>query len=305
MGHLYRSLNLAAALHRRGLRPVILVNDDAAALRILKREGVEHEVVDLAEAGRNWEGPLITRLGLRVWINDRLDTAGPHAARVKAMGIPLVTFDDRGSGAVLADLHIAALAFDGTETLGGARLLAGPQVLILNPDIARHRRLRQDCRSLLVTLGGSDTWGVTVKVVRALAQRGRFATVVVGPNFAHHQALAEVMTANFVLKQGVPSMIEEMARHDLAITGGGITPFEANAAGLPCIVVANETFEIPVGQALEQMGGAVFAGFRDAPDFSVLDRILPIEAMSRAGMERIGLDGLERVAASIGELVAA
>ena len=41
-------------------------------------------------------------------------------------------------------------------------------------------------------------------------------------------------------------MAEEMSRHDLAVTGGGMTPFEANAAGLPCIVVANETFEIQV-----------------------------------------------------------
>ena len=29
------------------------------------------------------------------------------------MGIPLTTLDDRGSGAVVADLHFAALAFEG------------------------------------------------------------------------------------------------------------------------------------------------------------------------------------------------
>ena len=71
--------------------------------------------------------------------------------------------------------------------------------------------------------------------------------------------------------------MEEFSHYDLAITGGGITPFEANAAGLPCVVIANEDFEIPVGLGLEKLGGTVFAGHYSQIDAKLLSENLPIK----------------------------
>ena len=295
MGHLFRSLNLAHELERRGQAVTLLVNDDAASLRVLLEQERAPLVVDLHDLSGGWESSLVSRHGFSVWINDRLDTHAAHASHVRATGIKLVTFDDRGSGAALADLHVAALAF-GDEPLAGKVVLRGLNYLILNPDLARYQRLRSAPGSLLVTLGGSDTYGATVKVVAQLAACGLGATVVVGPAFAHHQALDEVLTGAFELRVGVPSMGEEMWRHELAITGGGITPFEANAVGLPCLVVANEDFEIPVARELARLGGSLFAGHHTAIDLSVLESVLPLEVMSRAGMARVGLGGVARVA---------
>jgi len=294
MGHLFRSLNLACELRRRGHGVTLLVNDDAASLRLLREHGHAPLVVNLGDFSGGWEGELVARHGFSAWINDRLDTHADHAQHVRAAGIPLVTFDDRGSGAALADLHVAALAFE-ERPLAGKRVLCGVDYLVLNSDLARFQRLRGVPGSLLVTLGGSDTYGATVEVVRQLAARGRGATVVIGPAFAHRQALDAVLSDAFELHVGVPSMAEEMSRHELAITGGGITPFEANAAGLPCLVIANEDFEIPVCRELERMGGAVFAGHREAIDLSALDSPLPLERMSRAGMAKVGLGGTARV----------
>jgi spore coat polysaccharide biosynthesis predicted glycosyltransferase SpsG len=294
LGHLFRSLNLARELQRRGHGVTLLVNDDAASLRVLREHGHAPLVVDLRDLSGGWERTLAARHGFSVWIDDRLDTDAAHAAHVRAAGIALVTFDDRGSGAALADLHVAALAFESGQ-LVGKRVLRGVDYLILNPDLARYQRLRGAPGSLLVTLGGSDTYGATVKVVGQLVARGLDATVVVGPAFAHRQALNAVLTDAFKLRVGVPSMAEEMSRHELAITGGGITPFEANATGLPCLVVANEDFEIPVGRELARLGGALFAGHHEAIDLSALDSPLPLERMSRAGMAKVGLGGTARV----------
>ena len=69
----------------------------------------------------------------------------------------------------------------------------------------------------------------------------------------------------------------------------------ADASGLPCIVVANEIFEVPVALELARLGGSVFAGYHAEMDESVLTRDLPVEAMSRAGMEHICLEGAHRV----------
>ncbi|MGO9173606.1 MAG: glycosyl transferase [Rhodomicrobium sp.] len=299
MGHLFRSLTLADALEMAGHGVHFLVNDNPIAISILKDRGYPAEVVDLADAASNWEKAAIGRHRVRIWIDDRLDTARRHAENVKACGIPLVTFDDHGQGASLADLHIAALVFEDGESLPGGRVLQGIDYLILNPEIAKYRHLRQVASPLLISLGGADTYGATVRVVEALARRGRCGTVVIGPSFEHHDALREVLTPDFTVKSKVPSLVQEMSQYGLAITGGGITPFEANAAGLPCIVIANELFEIPVGKALERLGGAVFAGHYASFDVSVFDLKLPIEEMSLAAMRSVKLDGVQRVREAI------
>jgi spore coat polysaccharide biosynthesis predicted glycosyltransferase SpsG len=298
MGHFFRALNLAAALHRAGQACKIFINAHEPALRLLENSSVQHAQVDPADLESDWEGRIIAE-GVHVWVNDRLDTDARHAAHVKRCGIPLVTFDDRGDGAASADLHIAALALDPREKLSGRRVLRGIDYLILNPEISRYRRIRREAKRLLVTLGGSDTYGVTMKVVRCLRAAGRMGTVLVGPGFRHDAELAESLGPGFVLMRSVPSLVAEFADYDWAITGGGITPFEANASGLPCIIVANEPFEVSIALGLAKLGGSVFAGHHAELDGSILTRDLPVEKMSRAGMERIGLKGVDHVVAEL------
>ena len=98
-------------------------------------------------------------------------------------------------------------------------------------------------------------------------------------------------------------MIEEYSHHDLAITGGGITPFEANASGLPCVVIANELFEIPVGIALQKLGGSLFVGHHESLLLPLFGADLPLEEMSRDGLRNIGLQGTQRVIDELLELV--
>ncbi len=299
MGHLFRALNLADALIAAGAQCTFLLNRHEPSLAIIAQRGHATEVVNLEDQDSGWEAELVRRNGIRLWINDRLDTAASHARRVKSLGLPLVTFDDRGEGARWADLHVAALAGIDSEILAGGRVLSGVRYLILDSAIARYRRHREALGSVVVSMGGSDTFGVTVKVMRLLAARDRSATIIIGPAFRHSDALAEAMTPRFRLKRGVSSLAEEFSHHDLAITGGGVTPFEANAAGVPCIVVASERFEIPIGRALERMGSAVFAGFHEHIDASQFARDLPIAAMSRAALANIDLDGGNRVVQAI------
>lgn len=303
MGHFYRALNLADGLAKAGHPCKIYLNDHAPSLQILVERGIPHRIVNLDDFASGWEIRLIQEDAISLWLNDRLDTDARHAEKIKVAGIPLVTFDDRGTGAALADLHIAALAFDAQEKLAGIRLLRGADYLILNQKISDYTRQRKELASILVTLGGSDTYGVTVQVVKLLKEMGLTATIVVGPSFMHMDKLNEALTEGFTLKRSVPSMIEEFYRHDLAITGGGITPFEANASGLPCVVIANELFEIPVGMALQKLGGSIFAGHHESLSSLLFKAGLPLEQMSQAGMRNIGLQGTQRVIGALQKLV--
>ena len=302
MGHIYRAMNLADALLEAGIHCKFYINDHDVSRKMLDSRSYAYEVVNLLDLDSGWESEIISRDKVSLWINDRLNTDIRHATRIKYCNVPLVTFDDCGTGAVLADLHIAALILDDAESLAGQTVLHGIKYLILNPDIARYKCLRKKNNSILVSLGGSDTYGVTVKIVKILAKNGKGATIILGPGFEHDNELDKVLTPDFIIKRYVPSLIEEFSKHDLAITGGGITPFEANASGLPCIVVANELFEIQVGKKIASYGGAVFAGYHKELELDIFQQDLPIERMSQSGMAHITLEGCQRVMASILEL---
>ena len=297
MGHLFRAFALAEALEAAGARVLIYVNEDAGAARALDERGRAWRLVPLQKGGTaNWEAERIRSDGIKVWVNDRFETTAAHARRVLDAGARLATMNDSGSGAALADLHIAAVALAEPEKPQGRRVLAGLEYLVLDPAIARFRRPRLELHSLVVSMGGSDTYGLTVEVVRQLRARKLRASVVIGPGFAHEAELGRVVDDSFILKRSLRSLPEEFARHDLAITAGGVTPFEANAAGLPCIVIGTESWEERAGMMLAKLGGCYYAGPRRQVDWSVLERPLPIAQMSEAALAAVPTDGAQRVA---------
>ena len=86
-----------------------------------------------------------------------------------------------------------------------------------------------------------------------------------------------------------------MSRHDLAITGGGITAFEAAASGLPIVAVANERFEVPAAKHLARLGAARYAGHHSNLDEAAFVLPQDITTMSAAGLTQVPLNGVERV----------
>ncbi len=299
LGHLFRGIHLARCLARHHRRHIILVNRHPPSIRLLEASGLPFMIVPL-NAAQEWEPSVITELGIDLWINDRLDTSRRHAERVKACGVALATFDDAGNGAALSDLHIAPLAGFRRAPLTGERLLTDLRYLILDPALSPYRRPREKMNRLLVTLGGSDTHAVVITVVDMLTRLGWGATIHSGPGSKYGDDLKRRLGKAFTLASSVPSMGALYWEHDLAITGGGITPFEAAATGLPTVVIANEPFEIPTGTFLAAKGAACFAGHHARLTFDGLDNALAAAgerlcAMSACGLSTIPQDGVENV----------
>ncbi len=301
MGHLYRTLNFIECLNSKNEPAIVFINNNEIASEVLNSRGISFEAVDLTDYESNWETELISRYGIDVWVNDRLDTEMRHANNIKKNGVKLVTFDDGGSGAALADIHVAAFAFAREGQPKGGKILPGLDYLILNKDIAKYKRVRGNRGNTIVSLGGSDTHGVTLKVVDILKGLNKKATVHVGPSFGHRKELEAMIDKNFHIISNVPSLIEAFFSYDLAITGGGITPFEANASGLPCIIIANELFEIPNGYLLTEVGSSVFAGYHENINKELFGMEFDVGRMSIAGMDAIKLNGAENVYRQIRE----
>ena len=148
---------------------------------------------------------------------------------------------------------------------------------------------------IIVTLGGTDTYGVTLKVVAWLNCEGRKATVILGPGFSHKEELENSLGPNIELKENVPSLVQEFYDYDLAIIGAGITAFEAAAAGLPTITIANEEFEIGNAEYLQELGCTIFAGHHNDINFDCFNTDIALAKMSQAGLDNVTTKGAELV----------
>lgn len=293
MGHFYRAINIFEYFGKMGDESMIIINSDKASEQILKERGIPFAIADYTDTESNWEKEFISRYQINVWILDKFQTKAELAMHVKKTGIILAAIDDSGDGAELVDLHFCSMLF---RDLKGKNVYVGKDYLILNPDIAKYRRKREHLQKILVTMGGSDTYGVTVEVVKLLKKYGYNADIVIGPNFQFKSLLDKEITSQFTVYETVPSLIAKFYEYDLAITGGGVTCFEANASGLPCIIIANEKHEIDIAEYITKFQGAKFAGYYKEIDENILDiSRLDVREMSCAALQAIPLNGIENV----------
>ena len=296
MGHLFRMLNFTVYLKEQNEQFIFFVNNNERTQKVLNEKNINYEVVDLSDNKSNWEKNLIDKYNIKYWINDRLDTTQKHSFNIKKKNIKLITFDDIGTGSKNCDLNICGLFFN-RDNLEGKKVLKGTNYLILNNEINIHKRERKDIQKILITLGGSDTHCVTVKVLRILKKNKIKATIHIGPSFEHFNELSLELTDDYKVINFIPSLIEEFSKYDLAITGGGVTPFESNASGLPCFIVANEIFEIVNGEFLQNLGSSIFIGHHtDIKEnvFENLDRI-DINYMSQIGIKDLNTNAVSRI----------
>ena len=293
LGHVFRCLVLARLVAERGWQPCFVLPEYAPALAAVARR--QYACLQMPrEAGAELVGDLVRRESIAIWVNDRLASTGDVNEAIHDAGACLACLDDPGMGATGADLLVVALPGVATSAATVRRRLTGLDYLVIDPDILSLRRLRTRGEKLAVTMGGTDDHGLTVAVAEILRRLGRVATLFLGPGFAHDEALLP-FARHFEIRRDVPSLAAALAEFDLAITAGGMTPFEANTAGLPCVIVAAEPSERSNAAALCRCGGAVLAGYRHEIDERVLAAPIDVERMSRAAMAALDGRGASRV----------
>jgi spore coat polysaccharide biosynthesis predicted glycosyltransferase SpsG len=295
MGHFFKMLNFVEYLKSKNEEFIILINEDKISNEILKDKRLPFNVVDLNNVSTNWETDIIKNFKIDVWLNDRLETSSAHAINVRGNDVYLVTIDDLGEGAELSNIHFAAMPCVFNNNPKGEKICSGIKYIILDKEIEKYKKLRNKQDKILVTLGGSDTYGTTIKVVKILNELAVSADIIIGPSFKHKNELLDIAADKFNIKHCVPSLIEEFKNYDMAIAGGGITPFEANASGLPCIIIANEPHEVENAVYLNQLGSSVFAGFHDSIDKSLFSLDLEISKMSKNGLDLLTTSAVEEI----------
>ncbi len=191
----------------------------------------------------------------------------------------------------------------------------GPAYAILDPALARvPRRLSSVIREprILVSMGGSDPYGLTLQALRALdtmpdsLEEPFHVTIAIGPAFLHEAELRTWLAGarrQYECRRE-DSLLNLMVNSDLALVSFGTTVYELAAAGLPAIALsitedhAQSAEVFAQGGSLRHLG--LFSNVSEAQIQSAVRELLHGEqlrlGMAQRGQALVDGKGAERVA---------
>ncbi|MCG2773862.1 MAG: hypothetical protein L6277_17470 [Desulfobacterales bacterium] len=126
--------------------------------------------------------------------------------------------------------------------------------------------------TVLVNQGGSDPYGLTVKILRAVAQENlpqKFVFVLGGHVQERHRAELEkirsCLNSNFLFFENLPrnTLYRLMQASDMAISAAGNTLYELLSIGVPTIVISHDDLHDEVAKAFARQGAVVNLGIGD------------------------------------------
>ncbi len=242
---------------------------------------------------------------------NKLNNDPTYIKSLKGLTDLLVTIDDAGEGAKLADLRVNSLYYTPDA-------VTDPRYIALRNEFqeihGRSKRINDEVQELFIAQGGSDTHGFTSRIIRALEgmMTRPHCTVIIGPAFKHEAELrsaTEASSLDLTVVRNARNMAELMWNADLAITAAGLTMFELLCVGTPGLVVCAEPFEVETAARLEKAGTVLNLGFGGRLDYTRLPQSVDalaedVEtrgAMSRCGKQLVDGKGCERIVRLIRE----
>lgn len=111
---------------------------------------------------------------------------------------------------------------------------------------------------VLVTMGGSDPEGQTLRIARVLRNLDavRWIDILLGPEYGDSAVLEREIAGDcrFKLHSNLPHPGAIMSHASLAVTGGGVTCMELMSLGVPVAVLALADNQLPTCMALKTLG---------------------------------------------------
>lgn len=236
-----------------------------------------------------------------VVVLDRLDTSAREVAQWVQRGVAVVTLEDEGTGASLADATINDMYRPHPERAGRHGYHYGERFVVLRSEFVGMPPygVGEELEKVLVTFGGTDPLGLTERVSAWLDAAGLDVTVVVPPGREEVGRVHGKIVEN-------PSMVREMARADLVVTSGGRTLYEAGAVGVPALAILQnerEARHVHLGVGNVNLGpGYLLDGARFTEVVRAMGDVAMRERLSDEASRGIDGRGVERVARIIEEV---
>ena len=256
-GHIIRCLALADELKdNHGCDIMFAILRDNKAIELIESHGYQVTAADPNEEDfcyEEWLDNIVKQNNPNSIILDvRDDLPSETISNFHKQGILIVTIDDPTDRRLLADLAFyppvpQVERMDWKGFMG--QLYVGWEWVVLrrefsqtyrNSSTRRNETCASKIRNILVTMGGSDPQGMTLKAVKAMALLNDHfeATIILGPGFTHRKNLDELLKGfshHYKIYENLSNMSDIMAEADLAVASFGVTAYELAAMGVPAI----------------------------------------------------------------------
>lgn len=313
-GHLLRCLNIARHLVGE-TRIFFCIEGDQGAASFIKEKWVE---ILAPERALEFRPSLV--------VVDRLEAETSSLIPFKEKGVKILLLDSL-SNWEMADTVINALPHPPYHHRPprGLKVFEGPSYICLGEDIIRARQglrpIKETVSKILVTCGGSDPYGLTIKLAKALVQlpNSPSITFVLGRIFKDRKELEGVVTClparqvgkDYTIVQDAQSLAPYMMKADMALTSFGLTVYETACLGLPVIMLPPTRDHNLRAEIFAKHGAAINLGLNEEVS---LDKIVgEVEGlrsnfdlcrkMSQAGKNLVDGQGAARVARIILDLL--
>jgi len=275
-GHIRRCLSLAHALRSLNVNSSFVLDGDTKASDIVTAEGHAASLIDdddFTETAKE----VLNRSAVAVVV-DSYSHPASYLKNLKSMGRRVVVLDDLAADFIPADLVVNGTA--GAEALPYASdpsvsYLLGSSYILLRPEFENVvERSYEPVRRVLITLGGSDGFDLTPRIidwVQAILPQADI-DVVVGPLFRNSSEIeSATIGADKVHLHHAPDMGLLMRTCDMAVAGGGQTTYELAATATPTVAIRiaeNQTLNL---MGLSRARTLIWAG--DATDTNLKEKV--------------------------------
>lgn len=323
MGHVQRCLALGSQLKKNGAEILFMSKRNETVEKKIKQEGFEVVAlrydIDLKE---NLKDTINAIKASRpdVVITDSYVIDEYYLTGVKKRVPLLVSIDDLAEVAFPSDIvinqNIYAEDLTYRSLSGKTKFFLGPKYALLREDFSNlgKRKISEKVKNILITLGGTDSFNLTPKILKILDRVNQDfkITVAIGPffrNIAEIEKTAREIDKKVELSYDSHRMSKIMLASDLAITGGGTTLYELATTGTPALAFCLADNQGENIKAMSEYGTVVNLGHEDKlmeeKSYKKIDSLIENstlrETMSKLGQKSVNGKGSQRVSKAIME----
>lgn len=319
VGHLSRCVELAKKLKKFNVSSHFLIKNNEYAIGLIRRAGFSFNV--LTKINDEKELSLLIKLHNKIkfdclFIDLKKNKNKKFFLKLRRI-CKTVVIDNTNRDSLYADLIIwpwVKEQYSKTIILKNSqKILVGTKYMMLGHIKKNRNKNRLD--AILISMGGSDKRGLTLKIIRSLKKTTTkfHADIVIGGLFTNAEKILTAVKDDkrfSIIKNNV-GLIPIMSNYRIGIFTFGITTFEAFYVGLPSIVLShsNENHiyakKTTFYNCMQYLGNYRNVNFNKLPQvvFDLMQNLALRKKYARNGQYLVDGKGSERVAKRIIKLI--
>lgn len=217
-------------------------------------------------------------------IRDSGSTSVDEVNSIKKTVPAIIHFDDFGEGGKKADLVFQTLYTECNEkppahyVVGATSFIADEQMLPFE-NIGLERKVSQPLPHLVISFGDDDIGNLSYRALRHMLQLHipLKVTVLIGENYRHDVSELRMMALgrrNTFIKEHPHNVADILSTADIVLCASGYMPYEIAVMGIPCVVLAQNEFELSLAFPKEHHGFIHLGSGRKVKQSELLNAIM-------------------------------